>query len=313
MFGASPNAQPREDIESSIPLPTSVEEITTAWLSQALDCGVKEAELVKVISGTLRKILIKLEYLEENDMSQRLCTKGRFNPGLLAAYPETKATYRGEAEFYYYVAPMTQMRLPPAFHCGTDTGSGQGIVIISDMSDWDYKFDEGRDVWPAERILSGAEDLASLHAGTWRVVLATLAPEAWAARMERPPPVPPSTMCSECLLFSDWQGALSGSAFHDVSYPIANSMATEGHRGHEKAALDHYLASLHKYGGLRLTRDEIWDEYRKQMLHRLRWALTPPDLQPDEIVFGITVRTCTAVIGHQTLEPLESLPEYVLE
>ncbi|RYP46280.1 hypothetical protein DL768_007499 [Monosporascus sp. mg162] len=97
----------------------------------------------------------------------KLCVKGGFNSGLFAAYPEAKATYRREAEFYYYVAPMTQMRLPPALYCGTDTVSGQGIAIMSDLSGGDYKFGERRDIWPVERALEGAEGLASPRAMTW--------------------------------------------------------------------------------------------------------------------------------------------------
>ncbi|RYP68794.1 hypothetical protein DL770_008376 [Monosporascus sp. CRB-9-2] len=149
MFGASPNAHPRGDIELSVPLRTSVEEITTAWLSQALGCEVEEVDIVKVINGTSSKILIKLEFPEEDDMSQRLRIRGSFNPSLLAVYPEAKATYRREAGFHYNVAPMTQMHLPPAIYRGAETVSGQGIVIMSDLSGGDYEFGEGKTFGPS--------------------------------------------------------------------------------------------------------------------------------------------------------------------
>ncbi|KAH8807408.1 kinase-like domain-containing protein [Xylogone sp. PMI_703] len=113
--------------------------------------------------------------------------------------------------------------------------------------------------------------------------------------------------------FIDWQAPYAGVGLQDVAYFIAGSLETEERRKHENELVEHYLEALHKAGGPKFTKDEIWHDYRKHVLHGLAWALTAPGMQPDENVFIMTERHSAAVLDHQTFELLESLPEYVKE
>ena len=63
-----------------------------------------------------------------------ICVKGGFNPDLLAKMPMITFVLRREAEVYYYVAPLVDLRLPIPYFCTTDTVNGQGIVAMEDLS-----------------------------------------------------------------------------------------------------------------------------------------------------------------------------------
>lgn len=113
--------------------------------------------------------------------------------------------------------------------------------------------------------------------------------------------------------FIDWQAPHAGVPLQDVAYFIAGSLTTEDRRNHEDDLVHHYLQALHKAGGPLLTKDDIWDDYRKHTLHGLAWALTAPGMQSDENVFIMTDRHAAAALDHKTFELLEGLPEYVKE
>lgn len=114
--------------------------------------------------------------------------------------------------------------------------------------------------------------------------------------------------------FLDWQGWLpSYSAFHDVPYFIVGALTVEDRRANEVELLEHYLDCLHKAGGPKLEKDAVWDEYRKHAMYGFVWSLTPPMMQSKERVDVMSVRYCTALVDHKSLQLLESLPEYIKE
>ncbi|KAI1418462.1 kinase-like domain-containing protein [Hypoxylon sp. FL1857] len=111
--------------------------------------------------------------------------------------------------------------------------------------------------------------------------------------------------------FIDWQAPYAGVNVQDVAYFIAGVLAIEERRKHEVDLVKYYLQALHEGGGPKFEKEDIWHDYRKHALHGLAWALTAPGMQPDENVFVMTERHAAAVADHETIELLESLPEYV--
>lgn len=175
------------------------------------------------------------------------------------------------------------------------------------------------------------------------VVLALLEPEPWARRYaegERPP-VPDGMADRErmraafqklwavtdpryfCLVhgdahigntyvtaagepgFIDWQGLAVGSTFDDVPYFIAGALTVQDRREHEVGLVEHYLNTLAQLGGPKFTREEVWDEYRRHMMHGFMWALTDPHMQPKDVIFAMVERYATAMVDHGTLGLLE--------
>ncbi|KAB5536332.1 kinase-like domain-containing protein [Coniochaeta sp. 2T2.1] len=359
-------------LDSAERLPVVPEEVTASWLTKVLGRPVKTVTLKDALHGTASKLLYEVMYEDGGDttaLPTRICIKGGFNPALLKIHPTLNAVYRREAEFYYYIAPTVSMRLPKVWYNGSDTVTGQGIVILDDLKAAGYSFGDPLEAWSVDRVRSGVEELANLHAKTWgaeqtdfpwlkeglslrEVILSMLAPEPWAGRFDDPaakPPVPGYLIDRErvirayktlwattneklrCIVhgdshignafitpagdpgFLDWQGLHSYSALHDVSYFIVGALTVQDRRENEIELFQHYLNILHKAGGPKLEKDDVWEDYRKHHFHGFAWSLTPPMMQPKEKVDVMTERHCAAIADHKTLELLESLPEYVKE
>ncbi|KAK3297419.1 kinase-like domain-containing protein [Chaetomium fimeti] len=359
-------------LDSPNALPVTVEEATAAWFSQVLGRPVATAEMVEAIHGTASKIRFKLTYEDGNDaatLPTHVCIKGGFNPVIVKLHPSLNAVYRREAEFFYHIAPTVPMRLPPVWYCGSDTVTGQGIVVFDDLKAAGCTFGNPLEAWPVERVRVGVEELALLHAKTWgakeedfpwlkeglslrEVILSLMTEPAWAGRFldeAAKPPVPDSMLDRERMIrafktlwattnqdhmcvahgdthigntfvtaagepgFLDWQGLHANSCIHDVTYFVVGALTVEDRRAHEVELFDHYLVKLHEAGGPKLERAAIWDDYRKHHLHGFAWALAPPLMQPKDIVDAMTERHVAAMVDHQSMELLESLPGYVTE
>ncbi|KAI0836763.1 kinase-like domain-containing protein [Hypoxylon sp. FL0890] len=157
-------------LNSSEPLPLTPQDITAEWCTKILGHKVSAVTIVKEIHSTASKILIDLTYEEEvnaNDAPTQACVKGGFNKTLMALHPSLMWTYRREAEFYFYLRPIVQMNLPKVWYCGTDTVSGQGLVVMSNLAAQGCSFGEPLKPWPVDRVRAGVEELAALHARTW--------------------------------------------------------------------------------------------------------------------------------------------------
>ncbi|KAF5254904.1 hypothetical protein FANTH_400 [Fusarium anthophilum] len=114
-----------------------------------------------------------------------------------------------QSSFYYYLATKDKILRPPVLYAGTDTLTGQGIVIMTDLKAQGYTFSDPLETWPIERARMSVEQLATLHASTWGVIgeaipsvsetvsirnaiVGLLAPDEWVKRFapDARPPVP---------------------------------------------------------------------------------------------------------------------------
>ncbi|KAI1106467.1 kinase-like domain-containing protein [Jackrogersella minutella] len=111
--------------------------------------------------------------------------------------------------------------------------------------------------------------------------------------------------------FLDWQTIQVGSAFHDVAYFVSGSLIIKDRRAHEMRILDHYLSALARFGGPSLSSkdEDVLVEYRKSMLAGYNWILAPYELQTEARVRTMCERHATAIIDHETVELIESLPD----
>ncbi|KAF5018396.1 hypothetical protein F66182_9625 [Fusarium sp. NRRL 66182] len=358
----------RVDFDSSKPLPTTPEEITAEWLSEALGVAVEDFKITSVIDGTASKLFLDLTlgHGVKTEIPTKVVVKGGFNPAIRQAYPQMWATYRREAEFYYHVAPQTTMLLPKIWFAGTDTVNGQGVFIMSDVSS-EATFGTMLEPWAPARVGEALKQLASLHARTlnskeedypWlfgkdgsklenpirNVVLALLEPAPWGARFDEKvrPPVDKELLDPDRIRrafqalwkhadadqkyyslihgddhigntfitndgtpgFIDWQGLQYGPSILDLVYFLAGALTVENRRQHEGSLIETYLEALHKEGGPKLTKEDIWDDYRRYSLQGFLWAMTPQAMQPDEAVFAMAERYSATIMDHKTLELL---------
>lgn len=155
-------------------LPTTVDGVTPAWCSQILNAPVSDLKILSVRHGSSSTLVVQLEYdpgVDKTSLPDHIFFKGGFNPELIAIAPSLLDTYRREAEFYHYISPMlisSGMNLPKTWYSGIDSSSGQGIVVLEDLTMKGCSFGTPTEPWPVDRVLRGVEQLAILHAKTWK-------------------------------------------------------------------------------------------------------------------------------------------------
>lgn len=173
----STSAEPIADAPLAVPLgtslPTTVEAVTAFWCSEILRQEVSDIRILSVRHGSSTSIVAALVYApgtERPGLPGRIFCKGGFNPELIAIAPSLLDTYRREAEFYHYLhrnLASAGMRLPQPYYTGVDSVSGQGIAVLEDLEATNCSFGTPVETWPVDRVLSGVEQLAILHAETW--------------------------------------------------------------------------------------------------------------------------------------------------
>jgi hypothetical protein len=107
----------------------------------------------------------------------------------------------------------------------------------------------------------------------------------------------------------DWQMLCFGSCFHDVCYFLTGAMTPEDRRTHEVALLDHYLASLHKFGGPKLSSkdEDVMLEFKKSFLSGIGWMVATTAMQPIEVLSAMIERYIAAIEDHNVVELIEGL------
>ncbi|KAH7161053.1 kinase-like domain-containing protein [Dactylonectria macrodidyma] len=165
-------------IPETQPLPTEPEQVTPTWLACVLELGVRSIELTNsVLNATASKLFVTITYEDDNAETARpthVCLKGGFNPAMLAVegYRDILITmYTREVNFFNLVAPkLTNMSLPKVWWSGAD--SQQGILVMDDLNHNGFTFGNPVEDWPLDRVITGVEQLAALHAGTWGMSMA---------------------------------------------------------------------------------------------------------------------------------------------
>ncbi|KAK8050307.1 kinase-like domain-containing protein, partial [Apiospora phragmitis] len=127
--------------------------------------------------------------------------------------------------------------------------------------------------WGVDTVRSNVEQLAKLHAGTWNPDESKF---LWLTGSDN---------LAYFLI-----GALTVAPTSERSSGTTSPPCTRA--GAPRLELD----------------DDVWDEYRKLVFHGFAWATVDKGLQPEEYIFAMAERHCTAIVDHGTLELLESLP-----
>lgn len=125
-------------------LPVRIEDITSRWLTEALDqrypgVEVTESRLDKVLWGTGTKVRVELQYNDrgrDQGLPAALYVKGGFSEHRMLM----ERCYELEARFYRDLQPLLGLNVPQAFFAGDDPESGQHIVILEDLALRDVRF-----------------------------------------------------------------------------------------------------------------------------------------------------------------------------
>jgi len=152
---------------ATLSLPTTVEGVTPAWLSAALQArhpgvNVRAARVQDVILGTSTKIRVALE-TDDPTLPATLIVKGGFE----AHSPMMGPMYANEAGFYTHVQPRITMESPRCFFAGSDPDGFQSIVILEDLRAAGVRWLSALEPEPFEAIAERLRAMAVFHAQTW--------------------------------------------------------------------------------------------------------------------------------------------------
>lgn len=155
------------------------EEITASWVDSILGFNVKSIDITKVLlDQTTSKVFVTVTY--EDDTSEaykpkHLCIKGSFNPAMMEVegYKQVLVPlYTREVEFFNRVEPkLTYLSTLKVWWAGINREQDQAILVMEDLDRQGYVFGKLLEDRPLERVKTGVEQLAALHAGTWNISL----------------------------------------------------------------------------------------------------------------------------------------------
>jgi len=210
--------------QNTYPLPTAIEDITTAWLEAALqerNPGIKlnDSAILDVNHGTCTKIRIRLEpdaAGKAAGIPERVILKGGFE----AHSRMMDYMHHEEVHAYADVAPHSPLRFPACYFSGFDAQAKQGIVIMEDLVARGVTFLHPQRPEKPEAVARRLTMLARHHAMTWGS--ADIRP---GGRFDWATNVADATYFSTVLTPEIWQGyvdsargAAASVCFHDLAW-----------------------------------------------------------------------------------------------
>jgi len=152
--------------QTPTPLPLEVEQITAAWLGEALSTPARRVEvdevtITEVVPGTATKVRVEARYgVGDPGLPTRMCVKGGFDRGLRGFMGPG---YQAEARFYRDVAGSLDGGLAACHFAGVDPAVGQGIVILDDLVSRGATFANAVDPLTVDQAGAALELLAAWH------------------------------------------------------------------------------------------------------------------------------------------------------
>ena len=146
-------------------IPASVEELTPAWLSEALGAAVDGVEVLDAHSGTTGRARLRLR--GASGLPDTVFVK--LQPNLAEQRQFLRATGLGVAEARFYAAAGNELpvRVPQVWHSSFDEAEAQFVMVLEDLVATDCRFPAPDDGDVLAVATSLFDELALLHATYW--------------------------------------------------------------------------------------------------------------------------------------------------
>jgi hypothetical protein len=153
------------------PLPVEIQNITSDWLTAALQgyapgIEVRRVDIVDMMRSTCTKIRLKLELANnpaERPIPDILILKGGFEPHSR----QMDYMHEKEANAYGKLLPELGLHTPTPYFADFDAESKQGIVIMEDLAKRGVTFCNPLVPHSFEAVARRLGDLARFHARSW--------------------------------------------------------------------------------------------------------------------------------------------------
>ena len=146
-------------------IPASVQELTPAWFSAALDVRVESTEILDSHSGTTGRALVRLS--GDSALPPTVFVK------LQPFAPDQREFLRAiglgvaEAQLYTAVGDELPVRVPRVLHTAFDEQAGEFIMVLEDLTASSCRFPNPDDADVLAVATSLMDELAALHAAYW--------------------------------------------------------------------------------------------------------------------------------------------------
>jgi hypothetical protein len=152
----------------SLPSPTDIQDVTPAWLTEALDArhpGVRVAAVEQLGRTTATNLHLRLglTYEVRAGAPDSLFVK---LPPLDSAHSQAIGAFamgEREARFYADVAPLVALRVPTAHHVGIDD-DGAFVLLLEDLVATGCSISDGTWAIPGDLAAGALVELAEMHA-----------------------------------------------------------------------------------------------------------------------------------------------------
>lgn len=156
-------------------IPSTVEEVTPAWLSEALGAEVGSVEVVDAHSGTTGRAKIRIS--GDADLPETLFVKLQPFDEEQRAFLQIIGLGVSEATFYAAVGDTLPVRAPKVWHSSHD-GESSFVMVLEDLDASGCHIATPEDVDVLALAESLMDELAALHAAYWGHELDWLADHA---------------------------------------------------------------------------------------------------------------------------------------
>jgi aminoglycoside phosphotransferase (APT) family kinase protein len=151
-------------------IPSSVEEITPAWLSAVLDADVSAAKVLDAHSGTTGRARIGIDVRSGSggaDVPDTLFVKLQPFDSEQQAFLRMIGLGVSEATFYAAVGNDLPVRSPKVWHASCDEAEGAFVMVLEDLEAAGCRFATAEDDDALAIAESLVDELAALHATYW--------------------------------------------------------------------------------------------------------------------------------------------------
>lgn len=145
----------------SLPLPQTIDAITSDWLAAATGLPITASRVVDVIHGTSTKVRVAVK--SGGALPETIIVKGGFEPHS----PSMAEMYANEAHYYAHIAPLLPLPGPACWFAGSDPGSFQSLVVMEDLARSGVTWLAAQQPQAVADVARRLDVLADFHAASW--------------------------------------------------------------------------------------------------------------------------------------------------
>ena len=149
----------------SMTIPASVDELTAAWFSEALDADVASVEVIDAHSGTTGRAKVRLEAADP--VPDTLFVKLQPFDQDQRDFVRMVGMGVSEAQLYAAVGRDLPVRVPEVWHASFDKSDDSFVMVLEDLEASGCRFTSAEDDDVLDVAVSLVEELAKLHAAYW--------------------------------------------------------------------------------------------------------------------------------------------------